>query len=231
MIRKEYRLRNLEKKGGVFKKTYIVPFIIAFLIANLNQTTGINCVLQYAPTIFLESGVKSHVISMLLGTGVTFINFGVTIVATLLVDKVGRKPLLIFSTAGVVISLVLMGVASMMAVSNMKIVLLTIGSFGFIFSFAIGCGVVVWLAMSELLPTKIRSVGLAICLFGNSMLSSILANLFLVIKANMGFSGLFFMLAGFTFIYFIVATFFLPETKGKSVEEVEEYWMKKYEAK
>jgi predicted MFS family arabinose efflux permease len=101
--------------------------------------------------------------------------------------------------------------------------------FGFIISFAIGCGVVVWLAMSELLPQAIRSKGLAICLFGNSMLSSILATLFLVIREKIGFSGLFFMLAGCSLIYFIVAAFFLPETKGKTVEEVEEFWIKKYE--
>jgi predicted MFS family arabinose efflux permease len=61
------------------------------------------------------------------------------------------------------------------------------------------------------------------------MLSSILATLFLVIREQIGFSGLFFMLAGFSLIYFIVAAFLLPETKGKTVEEVEEFWIKKYE--
>ena len=213
----------------IFRKAYIVPFIIAFLIANLNQTTGINCVLQYAPTIFEQSGVHSPVLSVLLGTGVTFINFVVTIIAISLIDKLGRKPLLVFSTAGVVICLCLLGISSLMNVSNFKVVLLSIGMFGFIISFAIGCGVVVWLAMSELLPQAIRSKGLAICLFGNSMLSSILATLFLVIKESIGFSGLFFMLAGFSVVYFIVAAFFLPETKGKTVEEVEEYWVKKFE--
>ncbi len=221
--------KDLGKDTSIFRKAYIIPFIIAFLIANLNQTTGINCVLQYAPVIFQESGVHSNVLSVLLGTGIAAINFVITIIAMSLIDKLGRKPLLTFSTAGVVISLCLMAFASMMSVSNLKIVVLTIGSFGFIFSFGIGCGVVVWLAMSELLPTKIRSVGLAICLFGNSMLSSILATVFPILKVKIGYSGLFFMLAAFTLIYFIIAVFFLPETKGKSVEEVEEYWMKKYE--
>lgn len=219
------------KNQTIFKKTYIVPFIIAFLIANLNQTTGINCVLQYAPTIFEQSGVNSPVLAVLLGTGITVINFIVTIIAMSLIDKFGRKPLLTLSTAGVVTSLVLMAIASMMGVSNLKIVILTIGTFGFIMSFAFGCGVVVWLAMSELLPTAIRSKGLAICLFGNSMISSILATIFPVLKDSLGYSGLFFTLAGFTVIYFIVARFFLPETKGKTIEEIEEYWVSKYEKK
>lgn len=219
------------KNQTIFKKAYIVPFIIAFLIANFNQTTGINCVLQYAPTIFRESGVNSPVLAVLLGTGITVINFFVTLVATSLIDKYGRKPLLTSSTAGVVISLVLMAIASMMAVSNLKIVILTIGTFGFILSFAFGCGVVVWLAMSELLPTAIRSKGLAICLFGNSMISSILATIFPVLKDTIGYSGLFLVLAGFTVLYFIVAKFFLPETKGKTIEEIEEYWVEKYEKK
>lgn len=215
----------------IFKKAYVVPFVIAFLIANFNQTTGINCVLQYAPKIFSDSGVNSPVLAVLLGTGITVINFFVTLIATSIIDKFGRKPLLTLSTAGVVISLVLMGIASMMSVSNLKIIILTIGTFGFILSFAFGCGVVVWLAMSELLPTSIRSKGLAICLFGNSMISSILATIFPVLKDSIGYSGLFFVLAGFTVLYFIVAKFFLPETKGKTIEEIEEYWVSKYEKK
>ena len=71
-----------------------------------------------------------------------------------LIDKIGRKPLLVFSTAGVVVSLIILGFASLMPADGFKIVLLTLGMFGFIVFYAIGCGVVVWLAMSELLPTS-----------------------------------------------------------------------------
>ena len=108
-----------------------------------------------------------------------------------------------------------------------KVTLLAVGLYGFTMSFAIGCGVVVWLAMSELLPSNIRSMGLAICLFCNSMISSILANVFPVLTEAIGFSGIFFLLAGCSVIYFIVAAFFLPETKGKTIEEIEEYFRSK----
>ena len=118
-----------------------------------------------------------------------------------------------------------MGCAALIAgASIFKTTLLTIGLYGFTISFAIGCGVVVWLAMSELLPSNIRSMGLAICLFCNSMISSILANVFPVLTQSIGMSGIFFMLAGFSVIYFLVAAFVLPETKGKTVEEIEEYF-------
>lgn len=227
-------LKEEESQGSnrtIFRKAYIIPFIIAFLIANLNQTTGVNSILQYGMVIFHQSGVDSPTISQMLNTGVTLINVVVTIIAITLIDKLGRKPLLTLSTGGVVISLLLLGVISLFPASAFKIIVLTIGMFGFMASFSFGCGVVVWLAMSELLPTAIRSKGLAICLFGNSMVSSILATVFPVIKEHIGYSGLFFMLAGFTIVYFIIAKFFLPETKGKTIEEIEEYWVTKYSVK
>ena len=118
-IFKEMSALREEKKGETFgaifsKKAYIVPFIIAFLIACLNQTTGINCVLQYITTIFTDSGL-SHGTASLLTTGVGLVNFVVTIIALSLIDKLGRKFLLTISTAGVVIFLCLMGCATLIA--------------------------------------------------------------------------------------------------------------------
>ncbi|MCF7790685.1 MAG: sugar porter family MFS transporter [Victivallales bacterium] len=216
-----------EENKTIFKKAYVIPFLIAFSIACLTQMTGVNCILQYAPTIFEKAGSQSKLITMILGTGVTLINFLITILALTLIDKVGRKPLLVLSTAGSAISLIVLGIAASMAVSDFKTVLLTLGMFGFIFAYGVGIGVIVWLAMSELLPTAIRSKGLAICLFANSMVSTVLAAVFMTLEKSIGFSGIFFLLAGFTVVYFIIAVFFLPETKGKTIEQIEEYFRKK----
>ncbi len=90
--------------------------------------------------------------------------------------------------------------------------------------YAIGPGVCVWLALSELMPTRIRSNGMSIALVINQMVSTTLAAIFLPIVANHGYSTIFFLFAGFTVIYFVTATFFLPETKGKTLEEIEEYF-------
>jgi hypothetical protein len=90
--------------------------------------------------------------------------------------------------------------------------------------YAIGPGVCVWLALSELMPTRIRSNGMSIALVINQMVSTTLAAIFLPIVSNHGYSTIFFVFVGFTVIYFVTAAFFLPETKGKTLEEIEEHF-------
>ncbi|HEY1789523.1 MAG TPA: MFS transporter [Verrucomicrobiae bacterium] len=90
--------------------------------------------------------------------------------------------------------------------------------------FAIGPGVCVWLALSELMPTRIRSKGMSITLLINQVVSTTIAAVFLPTVGRHGYSTMFFFFAGSTVIYFITAAFFLPETKGKTLEEIEEYF-------
>lgn len=91
----------------------------------------------------------------------------------------------------------------------------------FIASYSVGPGVVVWLALSELMPTRIRSVGMGISLLLNQGASTLIAAVFLPVVGNYGYSTMFFFWAGCTVFYFITAAFFLPETKGKTLEEIE----------
>ncbi len=102
--------------------------------------------------------------------------------------------------------------------------LVAIGLYAFMAFFAIGPGVCVWLALSELMPTRIRSNGMSIALVINQIVSTTLAAIFLPVVSNYGYSTIFFAFAGFTVIYFITAVFFLPETKGKTLEEIEEHF-------
>jgi len=90
--------------------------------------------------------------------------------------------------------------------------------------FSLGPGVCVWLALSELMPTRIRSNGMSIALVLNQMVGTILAGIFLPVVSKYGYSTIFFLFAGFTVIYLLIVTFFLPETKGKTLEEIEEYF-------
>jgi len=99
--------------------------------------------------------------------------------------------------------------------------LVALGLFSFISFFALGPGVCVWLALSELMPTRIRSNGMSIALVGNQMVSTTLAGIFLPFVSRHGYSSMFFLFAGFTVVYLLTATFFLPETKGKTLEEIE----------
>ena len=96
--------------------------------------------------------------------------------------------------------------------------------FVFMSFFAVGPGVCVWLALSELMPTRIRSNGMSIALLINQAVSTTIAAIFLPTVGKYGYSTMFFVFAGFTVIYFITAAFFLPETKGKTLEEIEEHF-------
>ena len=97
----------------------------------------------------------------------------------------------------------------------------------FIGFFASGPGVCVWLALSELMPARIRANGMAIALLINQGVSTTIASVFLPWADKFGYESIFFTLAGFTVIYFITAAFFMPETKGKTLEEIEAYFKKK----
>ena len=102
--------------------------------------------------------------------------------------------------------------------------LVALGLYLFMAFYALGPGVVVWLALSELMPTRIRSNGMSIALVINQLVSTTLAAIFLPFVSKHGYSSMFFLFAGFTVVYFIVAAFFLPETKGKTLEEIEAHF-------
>ncbi len=210
----------------IFKKRYIFPFTIAFIVAVLTQLTGINVFLQLCTIILQHSGLHSNITAMLGSVGIGLTNFVMTLLAMILVDKVGRKPLLIIGTIGIVISLSFLGAINLFLQPGMLQGYLTaIGFVGFIIFFAIGPGVVVWLVLSELMPTAIRGSGMSICLFANCLASAILASVFLSLVQKIGYSGVFWMCGGFTFLYMLVAIFWLPETKNKSLEEIEEFFL------
>jgi phage shock protein PspC (stress-responsive transcriptional regulator) len=102
--------------------------------------------------------------------------------------------------------------------------------FVFIGFFAVGPGVCVWLALSELMPTRIRSNGMSIALLVNQVVSTTIAAIFLPTVGKYGYGTMFFAFAACTVIYFITAAFFLPETKGKTLEEIEEHFEGKNKA-
>ncbi|HTZ58997.1 MAG TPA: MFS transporter [Acidobacteriaceae bacterium] len=102
--------------------------------------------------------------------------------------------------------------------------LVALGLYGFVSFYALGPGVCVWLALSELMPTRIRSNGMSIALVINQMVSTTLAAIFLPVVGKYGYSTMFFLFCGFTLIYLLTAAFFLPETKGKTLEEIEAHF-------
>jgi MFS family permease len=102
--------------------------------------------------------------------------------------------------------------------------LVAVGLYCFMAFYAMGPGVCVWLALSELMPTRIRSNGMSITLLINQLVSTVLAGIFLPFVSKYGYSSMFFLFASFTVVYFITIIFFLPETKGKTLEEIEAHF-------
>jgi SP family myo-inositol transporter-like MFS transporter 13 len=102
--------------------------------------------------------------------------------------------------------------------------LVAIGLYLFVAFYAMGPGVCVWLALSELMPTRIRSNGMSIALVINQLVSTTLAGIFLPVVSKYGYSTMFFLFSAFTVLYLLTVSFFLPETKGKTLEEIEQYF-------
>lgn len=209
----------------LMQKRYLVPLLVVFAVAILNQLTGINSIIQYSAIILKSSGLRSNIGDMLGSNAINAMNFLVVLIVMLLVDKIGRRILLSVGTGGIVLSLLIGGIVyHWMPDSALKGYLMLASILGYIFFFAIGPGVLVWLILSELLPSRIRSSGMAVALFLNSMASAILASVYLDLAHAISYAGVFWLSAATTLIYFILALFVIPETKGKSLEEVESHF-------
>jgi len=336
-----------EKIGGkiqdfLLRRKYVIPFLLACIILFCNTATGINSIIGYNTGILLQSGLSDlhahwgYVIF-------TVVNFLMTMVGITLVDRKGRKFLLILGAGGMIVSLTAVGVMFLrteklnldcrgpiqaMVGPNQELALrfdpaeadrllagngyagsdirsdraslaiiysyggftastgyarsgdpaaapiqitrascvpankveaffknpfadldaarsaplkiekaligrvpdadhgwrVAMGLYAFMAFFALGPGVCVWLALSELMPTRIRSNGMSIALVVNQLVSTTLAGIFLPFVSKHGYSSMFFLFAGFTVVYFLVAAFLLPETKGKTLEEIEAYF-------
>ncbi len=213
--------------SSLLQMKYLLPFAIVLCVACLQQLSGINSIIQLSAVILKSNGIQTNVTAMLGSTTLAGLNFIVTAIALLLIDKVGRRPLLCLGTMGMTIALAYSGLILYLLPPGPRAgFLLLIGILLFICLYAVGPGVIVWLVISELLPSKIRGTGMAIALFFNSLISSLFADNFLRIAHPYGYHVVFWLCALFSFLYFIIAWFAIPETKNKTLEEIETYFSK-----
>jgi len=207
-----------EKKETIFLKKYRLPLMLAFFIAFFNQFSGINAFLYYAPRIFAEAGLgESAALISSVGIGVTNLIF--TLVGVFLIDILGRKVLMYIGSIGYIISLGLVSAAFFLKWQGIQVPLFL---FLFIASHAIGQGAVIWVFISEIFPNHLRASGQA---FGSSthwVLAAIIPSMipFLFSTIGAGVVFLIFTLMMVFQLFFVI--FMMPETKGKSLEELQE---------
>ncbi len=204
-----------------------VVLVIGIVLAVLQQVTGINVFLYFGSEVFKDLGGERIEAALLQQVAVGVVNMLFTIIAIWTVDKIGRKPLLMIGAAGMGISLVAMGLAGMYEKTGMWILIFVLGYIAF---FALSLGPVVWVVLSEIFPTKIRGRAMALAtLFlwlSNSIVSYTFvmmdSNEWLIAKFNHGFP--FFIYGGLCIVTILFVWRFVPETKGKSLEDIEKMW-------
>ncbi len=324
---------------ALLSRRYVMPFLLACLVLACTQATGINSILAYVVNILNQAGLPGSLANQA-DVAIKLLNAMMTVVAVLLVDRKGRKFLLMLGSGGILASLLVAGAlfhsaesgrqdlapavqarvqgdaltlafdnaalqalghkadggaaqqltisysygpftnvqsrrsdeagASAIQISRadtvqadsvigaffrrlhlnpfadpaagatapLKIEQALVGPvpseqhgwwvaisiFAFVAFFAVGPGVCVWLALSELMPTRIRSNGMSIALLINQFVSTVIAAVFLPTVGQHGYAAMFFFWAGCTLVYFLAAAFLLPETKGKTLEEIEAFF-------
>jgi len=212
-----------DKSETIFIKKYRFPLMLAFLIAFFNQFSGINAVLYYAPRIFEEAGLgENSALLNSIGLGVTNLVF--TLLGVFLIDKLGRKTLMYIGSIGYITSLGLLASAFLLGWSGMAV---PIFLFLFIGAHAIGQGAVIWVFISEIFPNHLRASGQA---FGSSthwVLAALIPSLFPFLLKLVGGGLVFLVFAVMMVFQFLFVAFMMPETKGKTLEEVEDIMLKK----
>jgi len=204
-----------------------IVLVIGIVLAVLQQVTGINVFLYFGTEIFKKMGSGTNA-ALLQTVVVGAVNFSFTIIAIWTVDKLGRKPLMIVGSAGMGISLLAMGLAAYFGRTELWMLLFILG---YIACFAMSVGPVTWVILSEIFPTGIRgrAMGIAtVCLWvANYIISQTFPMMdessWLIAKFHHAFP--FWLYGGFCIILLIFVWRFVPETKGKSLEEIERYWM------
>lgn len=210
---------------ALFSKKIRSALWIGFALAAIQQVTGINTILYYAPTIFQMSGFESATAAILatMGIGMVFVLF--TVLSLRLIDTIGRRPLLLIGLSGMIIGLGFLAWAfkqpdhtatHWMTVSSMIL---------YIASFSISLGPIVWLMITEIYPLKVRGVGASFATCVNWASNLLVTATFLKLVEWLGTSETFslYMALSLFSLYFVY--YFVPETKGVSLEKIEEHLM------
>lgn len=212
----------------LFQPGFKVALFIGISLAILGQFMGVNAVLYYGPSIFQQTGL-SEGDSLFYQVMVGLVNFGSTILAMWVIDKIGRKKLVYYGVTGMIVSLVMITIyflANRTTAVFPPVVLLTLILF-YIFSCAISICVVIWVLISEMYPARMRGAAMSAAGLSLWIGTYLIGQLTPWLMTNLSPAGVFFLFTLMCFPYLYITWKFVPETTGKSLEDIELMWQKK----
>ena len=203
--------------------------VVGLGLAIFQQITGINTVIYYAPRILQSAGFNSASGAILATVGVGVVNVGMTIVAMFLVDRAGRRPLLLVGIAGMIITLGALGLSFRISNPSGQLAWISvICLMGYVASFAISLGPIFWLLIAEIYPLKIRGLAEGTAATFNWASNLIVSLTFLTLVEKLGASSTFLLYAIASVASWFFAYCFVPETKGRSLEQIEAFWRERH---
>ncbi|MBT8308193.1 MAG: sugar porter family MFS transporter [Maribacter sp.] len=249
-IRDSIKAESTAVKASIFSKTMLPIVIIGTILSILQQFTGINAVLYYGADIFEQAlgfGQDDILLQQIL---LATVNLVFTFIAMFTVDKLGRKPLLIIGGFGMLVGFLIMGFtlyfsdysqlnsAGLPTISTFEGILSLIGVLIFIGAFAMSMGPIVWVLLSEIFPNKIRSAAMSVAVAGQWLANYFVSQTFpivvesdtnrLIMDGGTWNNALpYFLFSGFIVIIILFVWKYIPETKGKTLEEMEAVFTKK----
>jgi MFS transporter, SP family, galactose:H+ symporter len=209
--------------SDLFHRHVRPPLVVGLGLAVFQQITGINTVIYYAPKILQAAGFASASGAILATAGVGVVNFGMTIVAMLLVDRIGRRPLLLVGIAGMIVTLAVLALSFHGTFANLGWIAV-ICLMGYVASFAIGLGPIFWLIIAEIYPLKVRGLAEGTAATFNWASNLIVSLTFLTLLEKLGASSTFALYAFFSVASWLFSYYRVPETRGRTLEQIEAFW-------
>lgn len=217
---------SLQLKEASFREIF-APWIrpvlfLGVMLGFIQQVTGINTIIYYAPTIFQLAGFPDTSSSILATVGIGLINVLATIFAVRYLDKLGRRPLILFGLVGMALSLIGVSLAFELGSSTgMMPFIAMICIFTFIISFAVSLGVGLWLLISEIFPLEVRATAMGVAVFSCWLWNFAISSTFLTLINALGPAATFFLYAIMCVFGFVFCYYKIPETNGVTLEQID----------
>ena len=207
----------------LFKPGLRTAMVIGIMLALFSQITGINAIIYYAPEIFKGAGFATES-AMMQTVIIGLVNLIFTFVALWLIDKLGRKKLLLFGISGMFLCLLGLGTVFYLDMASGPFVLIFI--LGYVASFASAMGPIPWVMISEIFPTRKRGLAISIAVLVLWFAVYLVTQLFPIMTEQFGEATTFWIFMINCIVIFLFVLFKVPETKGKTLEEIEQSWKK-----